>query len=86
MNTDPKGTDVTSTKIKWTRRADGDYISDCGMYEIARTIRHGSTAHTAWVPYYMGSRAGDYWDKRLTDRHGVRLLADAKRACTDHRH
>jgi hypothetical protein len=75
---------MTGTKIKWTRTDAGDYISDCGMYEIARTIWHDSTAHTAWVPYYMGTRAGADWDTRLTDRHGMRLLADAKRACTDH--
>jgi hypothetical protein len=76
---------VTSTKIKWTRTTPGLYVSDCGRYEIARTVRHNDPAYTAWVPYYMGTVDGAAHDTRLTDRHGVRLLDDAKRACTDHR-
>ena len=46
---------MTGTKIQWTRTMPGLYVSDCGRYEIARTVRHNDPAYTAWVPYYMGT-------------------------------
>jgi hypothetical protein len=70
--------------IRFIRTGDGLYASECLRYEIARTVRHNDPAHTAWVPYYMGSLMGQAHDTRLTDRHGCRLLADAQRMCMEH--
>lgn len=68
--------------IKWTRAANGVYVSACGTYEIARTLGGGATAVSDpwWVPY---RKASDGWH-RVAGRMGTRTLAQAKAACQRH--
>lgn len=69
----------TATAIKWQRIRSGEYASECGRYEIARTLGGGATAVSEpwWVPYRKGS---DGWH-RVAGRMGTRTLAQAKAAC-----
>ena len=72
------------TVIAWTRVADGLYVSADGRYEITRRpgVRSGDFR---WIPYYVATRDGEQWDKRLSaDGFGVRTLADAKGVCSVH--
>ena len=72
------------TAITWTRVSDGLYASADGRYEISRTLGTGGTADIRWVPYYMATRDGAPWNKRLTASDGRRTLADAKGECSIH--
>ena len=71
------------TAITWTRVSDGLYASADGMYEISRR-RWANAADIRWVPYYMATRDGAPWKKRLTASDGRRTLADAKGECSIH--
>jgi len=70
------------SSIKWTRGdVPGLYVSRCGQYEIARKWNGTAEYDATWVPYYKGS--DNLW-RRLAGRDGCRLLAQARRVCSDH--
>ena len=74
---------MSATAIKWTRESDGVYVTADGLYEVVRTL--DDNARIAWVAYYVGTKNGDQFDKRLTSKQGVFTVATAKRMCDTHR-